>query len=236
MKLQKTIMVFLTAALLAITPLSAMAGKGGKGGKVKPPVVELSAWEEDLLFMREEEKLARDVYVVMYDLWDAPIFFNISEAEQSHMDALKKLVVKYGLTDPVTDDTTGVFDNAELGAMYVELVDGGEDQEYNFDFDGVDNVVGDAGSESSEAALLVGALIEEVDILDLEEAMAIEGTPTDVIQTYENLLEGSYNHLRAFVGQLGEYDARVLTQDEVDDILLGGSANLKGSAKPRRGR
>ncbi len=223
MKLQRTIMVFLIAALLVITPLSLLAGKGGgkSSNKVKPPTVELSAWESDLLFMREEEKLARDVYREMYDKWGAPIFSNISEAEQSHMDALGRLVEKYGLTDPVTNDDTGVFTSFYLSTLYQGLV-----------YDG--NDFGSAGMESLEAALLVGALIEEVDIKDIEEAMAIKGSPADVIRAYENLLEGSYNHLRAFVGQLksmtgDEYEARILTQDEVDDIL-------DDSVKSRRGR
>lgn len=221
MKPQRTTLIFVIAVFIAITPLSVLAGKGGgnSSNKVKPPTVELGAWESDLLFMREEEKLARDVYRKMYDKWDAPIFSNISDSEQSHMNALGRLVEKYGLTDPVTDDTTGAFTNPYLATLYLDLVYKGND-------------LGAAGMESLEAALSVGALIEELDILDIEEAMTIKDSPADVIRTYENLLKGSYNHLRAFVGQLEsmtkqDYEARILTQDEVDDIL-GGSTKRRG--------
>ena len=219
MKPQKTIMVLLTAALLVITPLSAMAGKGGKAGKTgkgKPPVVTVvlsTPQERELLFMREEEKLARDVYRVMYEEWDAPIFSNISEAEQTHMDALGRLVEKYGLEDPVENDDTGAITDPVLDLLYDELVANGE--------------------ESLEAALWVGVFIEEVDIKDIEEAMAIKGTPADVIRTYENLLRGSHNHLRAFVSQwenlTGEvYKPTFLTEEEAEAILDGSAKRKKG--------
>lgn len=207
MKLQRTFIVFLTAALLAITPLSLMAGKGGgkAPGKNKPPTVtmQLSAdAEADLLFMREEEKLARDVYDEMYDNYAKAIFDNISNAEQKHMDALKKLVDKYGLADPVTDGR-GVFGNTHLAVLYDALVAEGED--------------------SLTAAVYVGARIEELDIMDLQEAIG-NTERSDIVMTYENLMKGSRNHLRAFVRQWESitaelYTAQLMPQDEVDAIV-----------------
>ena len=156
----------------------------------------------ELQFMREEEKLARDVYRVMFAEWGQQVFANISESEQRHTDAVAGLIEKYGVEDPVTDDSTGVFVNPELQALYDELVE--------------------KGLDSHEAGLMVGALIEEVDMVDLEEAIHATDNP-DIQECYENLLRGSRNHLRAFVRTLEDtgidYEAQVLSQEEVDLIV-----------------
>jgi hypothetical protein len=139
--------------------------------------------EQNILFMREEEKLARDVYLVMYDLWGANIFANISESEQRHMDAIERLITRYGLTDPVVDDdpeaddVIGVFTDPDLQKLYDDLVD--------------------AGEASLEAALKVGVMIEEKDIADLEQALT-ETEKRNIQRVFQNLLNGSYNHLDAF--------------------------------------
>lgn len=54
--------------------------------------------------MREEEKLARDVYLELYETWDLPVFYNIAQSEQTHMGAVKTLIEKYNLKDPITDE------------------------------------------------------------------------------------------------------------------------------------
>jgi hypothetical protein len=71
---------------------------------------------EGLIFMREEEKLARDVYLTLYDQWDIPIFQNIARSEQTHTDAIKNLLDTYGLVDPMVNDKIGVFINPDLQA------------------------------------------------------------------------------------------------------------------------
>lgn len=142
----------------------------------------LSDAEADgILFMREEEKLARDVYLGLGDLWDLRIFDNIAASEQRHMDAILGLIETYGLEDPQTAEMIGVFANDDLQTLYDGLMT--------------------MGAESVEAALEVGATVEEVDIADLEEYLA-GTTAGDVTTVYENLLRGSRNHLRAFVSQL----------------------------------
>lgn len=152
-----------------------------------------------LTFMREEEKLARDVYIGLFDIWEHPVFNNISGSEQRHMDSMKSKLDTYGLVDPVKDDTAGVFENTGLAALYQELTD--------------------KGTASLEKALYVGALIEE---LDIQEAIN-ESTHADVITAYENLMRGSRNHLRAFASQIESlgivYEAQLMSQDEVDEIL-----------------
>ena len=158
-----------------------------------------------LLYMREEEKLARDVYLTLYEVWGLRVFQNIARAEQMHMDTMLTLIERYGLDDPVTDDTIGAFTNADLQALYAQLVE--------------------QGSESLEAALRVGATIEEIDIQDLEAYLETTGA-ADIRLAYENLKAGSYNHLRAFVStleaQTGEtYQPQYLTQDEYEAIMAG---------------
>ena len=91
----------LTLMLLALFTFTisgtVMAGNTNKKGDVEA----LNAEEEaGLLFMREEEKLARDVYLELFDEWGLRVFENIAESEQKHMDAVLYLLGKYGLEDP----------------------------------------------------------------------------------------------------------------------------------------
>ncbi|MCK4901592.1 MAG: DUF2202 domain-containing protein [Anaerolineales bacterium] len=159
-----------------------------------------------LIFMREEEKLARDVYITLYDQWGLPLFQNISKSEQTHTDAVKALLDNYGLDDPMLGNEVGVFSNPELQALYDQLVI--------------------QGNQSLIEALKVGVAIEEIDILDLEERLA-QTDKADIQRVYENLLNGSYNHLRAFVStlerQTGEtYVPQYMSQDAYDAILSTG--------------
>jgi hypothetical protein len=182
---------------------SAFAGRGGsQGNQTGAGLVPLTDSETATLkFMREEEKLARDVYMAMYERWGAAIFASITESEQRHMDAIKNLLDKYGIPDPASSDV-GVFGDDELQKLYDDLIS--------------------RGQRSLLDALMVGALIEEVDIEDLE--LAIQGTRRiDLQAVYGNLMNGSINHLQAFVSHIEvlgvEYVAQHLTQDEVDALL-----------------
>ena len=156
-----------------------------------------------ILFMREEEKLARDVYLYLYEVHPLRPFLNISKSEQAHMDAIMYLIDTYDLEDPVGENPEGVFLNEELQQMYDELIE--------------------TGSKSREEALKVGALIEEVDIIDLRTELEETAKNEDVIRVYENLCSASERHLKAFVGVLKLYDVEYtpveLDQEEFDRIL-----------------
>ena len=203
----KKYLTLLTIAFVVLShPVSSLASQGGR--QVNQEVSEVSSDElstteiEYLAFMREEEKLARDVYLTSFEKWGLPIFENIAASEQSHTDAVANIINQYRLIDPVVDDTVGVFVNQELIELYADLLAFGDD--------------------SSMAALKVGALIEEVDMEDIQHA--IDATDNqDIVELYNTLMCGSRNHLRAYVGQIedqGEiYIAQVLTQDEVDAIV-----------------
>lgn len=168
------------------------------------PVEALSDEEESgILFMREEEKLARDVYLYFYELYPLPVFTNISKSEQRHTDAIKNLIDRYELKDPVAEDIPGVFIDKKLQSLYDELIKSGS----------VDRV----------SALKAGALIEETDILDLEE-LSKSVDNQDITMVYKNLLRGSHNHLKAFVNVLKingvEYEPLLLSKEKFDSIVL----------------
>ena len=67
---------------------------------------------DGLIHMRIEEKLARDAYIVLGELWDAKVFYNIQISEQTHMDAVKAKLDKFNIPDPLLTDEVGVFPDA----------------------------------------------------------------------------------------------------------------------------
>lgn len=161
--------------------------------------------KNDLLFMREEEKLARDVYQALYVKHFAFVFGNIADSEQMHMDRIKIFLDAYGLEDSASEEE-GVFNNATLQSLYDDLVA--------------------QGAPSELDAYKVGAYIEEVDINDLENAIKKTDIP-ELKNMYMQLKNSSYMHLRKFneqiVNQGGSYQPQVLSQEAYDAIL-----NAKG--------
>jgi len=160
-------------------------------------VAPLDAEEANtLLWMREEEKVARDVNVNLYKLWKKPVFRRIANSEQRYFVAIGAKIDSYGLTDPALA-AIGQFTNTDLQAMYDQLLV--------------------SGGTSYIQALLVGATIEDVDIRDLQ--AAIEATDEAALKTtYQNLLEGSKNHLRAFVELLQDLGVTYSPQ-YIDPVL-----------------
>lgn len=146
--------------------------------------VELTQEEIDgILFMREEEKLAHDVYVQFYALYANKIFLNISVSEQRHTDAVLRLINFYGLKDPALEGI-GEFKNEELQNLYDLLMSMGTDL---------------------ISALEVGVLIEETDIEDIS-ALMEQTEVKNILQVYGNLLNGSLNHLKSFESALDKLE------------------------------
>lgn len=131
---------------------------------------------DDLIFMYQEEKVARDVYTELYELWGQSVFKNIIQSENSHMNGVKSLLLAYNIPLPIVDTNIGEFPLAELQEMY--------------------NTLMAKGRLSANDALEVGVIVEEKDIEDLIAKM--ENVPADILKVYGNLLNGSYNHLDAF--------------------------------------
>ena len=155
-----------------------------------------------ITFMREEEKLARDVYLYLHDLWGSQIFINIANSEQTHTDAVLHLIEKYGLTDPSLGKLEGEFLDPMLLGLYDMLIA--------------------QGTPSLMDALLVGATIEDLDIYDLHRVMA-DIDNQDITLVFEMLLKGSRNHMRSFSSQLDGmnvvYTPVYITQEEYDSII-----------------
>jgi hypothetical protein len=185
-------------------------GAGGneysQPANLPPASGELSAEESAaLLYMREEEKLAHDVYVTFYAQWGLPIFQNISQSEQTHTEAVKTLLDRYGISDPASSEV-GVFANPDLQALYDDLVA--------------------RGSQSLAEALKAAAEIEEIDIADLQERLG-QTDNANIQQVFTNLLRASENHLRAFVStlntQTGEtYQPQYLSAEAYQAIITAG--------------
>ena len=178
-----------------------------------------AAEKEHLLGMREEEKLAHDVYVTLGKKWDVQVFKNIPFAEARHMDAIAQLLKRYNLSDPVTSTKVGEFHDPKFTALYQQLVA--------------------TGSQSQTAAYQVGCLIEELDIADLQAAEKATDH-ADIQFVYENLERGSRNHLRAFASMLkiagGTYQAKHLPQSEFDKIAQGNMERGGPAGSAARGR
>lgn len=170
----------------------------------KDVVTNLSPDEVDMLtYMREEEKLARDVYKFLYDTHGHFTFENIMQSEQTHMDRILMLLNQYGIDDPATGDY-GKFSNSELQDLY--------------------NTLTAQGKVSLVEALKVGATIEDLDIKDLMEYSEKTQNPA-ILQVFDNLTCGSRNHLRAFVNNLninnGTYAVQFISNDEYNSIING---------------
>lgn len=154
-----------------------------------------------LNLMREEEKLAYDVYQYLAELWQVAIFSNIAQSEAKHMQQVQCLLDAYQLPNP-TIEQAGVFNNISLQRLYDDLIVRGEG--------------------SLIEAFKVGALIEETDIADLNDALSIVQI-AEIKLVYENLKQGSENHLNSFIRQLtqqGEtYISESLTNLETERAL-----------------
>jgi len=170
-----------------LTPVDEMQSLGDselKKGTPKKTVVLTQDEIDGILFMREEEKLAHDVYVNLYEMYGNQIFFNIAESEQKHTEAVLRLIEFYGLTDPAKEGI-GEFTNPDLDELYDLLM-----------------AMGDDGLTQ---AMEVGVLIEEKDIEDI--TLLMEQTEVkNILQVYNHLLNGSLNHLKSFESNLDKLD------------------------------
>ncbi|MDG2431984.1 DUF2202 domain-containing protein [Flavobacterium sp.] len=157
----------------------------------------------DLKFLREEEKLARDVYMYNFNKYQTTIFNDISQSEQKHMDAILKMLNKYGVPDSASSQI-GVFNNQDLQLLY-------------------NNLTSQADISLIEA-LKVGATIEDLDINDIDDFI-INTSKQDLLKVYGNLTCGSKNHIRSFTSQLttnsSSYIPQFITLEEYNIIISG---------------
>lgn len=164
--------------------------------------------KSDLIFLRQEEKLAHDVYVYAYQKYAHFVFNNISNSEQTHIDNMTGLLSKYNVVDPAVGLANGVFADNDLQALYNQLIT-------KVDISLID-------------ALEVGATIEDLDISDIQRFYA-NTTKSDILHVYDVLTCGSRNHLRGFTGQLKPlgvtYSPQFLSAGDYQNIINGSHEN-----------
>lgn len=168
---------------------------------VKISSLDLSEDEEAmLLYVREEEKMARDVYNFIGERFKMAIFKNIAESEQDHMDKVLCLLLHYNIDDPAQEP--GVFTNKEIQEMYDELVA--------------------LGSGPITDALTAGAIIEDYDIYDIHHWMTLTSNE-NILNVFGNIVCGSGNHLIEFDLKLKnfgvQYEVQYISYDEYLEIL-----------------
>jgi hypothetical protein len=170
--MRKLLLTFVSLILVGVAaPLAA----------AEPPTDEVAAV---LAFMREEEKLAHDVYLLFSEIYagqeaGSNITSRIAESELRHTDAVKGLLDEYGLPDPAAGLAPGQFVDQSLQNLYTALVS-----------------VGELGYTE---ALGVGVVIEQKDMTDIVAAIELSVAYPDIVQVYSNLLAGSEHHLAAFL-------------------------------------
>lgn len=228
MKILNKVLVNGFVGLAIVAGASSAIAKGGKSVSASADDIVLDNGEYvHLVFMREEEKLARDVYLTLGSMYpDSAIFGNIDDSEQAHMDAVKAMIEKYGVEDPSTNDNIGAFTGEDYGWYFTEKY----------------NLLVERASISELEALYVGAFIEELDMMDINQCpQVIVETDNgindvaecgrnytdnaDIARLYSSLLDGSDSHLEGYVKNIekhigeGNYQAQVLSQERVNEIL-----------------
>ena len=159
--------------------------------------------KDTLAYMGNEERLAYDVYMNLYNYYQKNYnikirqLYNISQRSESrHIKTVQALVKRYNLNasdftnidkDVIksnnmspTNMPSGVYGIPKIQELYDTLYA--------------------MGQESKEDALKVGCMVEVTDINDLNEYIkeAQEANAKDIVEAYKFLRNGSYNHYWAF--------------------------------------
>lgn len=190
--------------LAACTPEDTVSSHGNGEGLSQYPIESLNEAEEaGILQLREEEKLARDVYTLLEEKWGLSAFSQIKPSEQKHMDAVAKLINRYDLLDPA-QESIGSFENQKISSLFETLMTKGEQSEVD--------------------ALQVGMTVEDVDIYDIDEILS-KNDNQDIQVVFTNLRNGSIKHLQRFYTDLktigGTYEPQYISQELFDQLTIG---------------
>ncbi len=191
-------------------PAGSLAADAGRASGLGGDEAATLAW------MREEEKLAHDVYADLAARWPLPFLARIQQSEARHFDAMGRMLQRYGQPDPARA-AAGDFADPRLQSLYATLAE--------------------QGSRSEIDALRVGALIEETDILDLQQAIAGTDEPV-LLDVYRNLLDASHNHLRHFADALAAsgvvYEPQRMEPAQYRQIVARPAASGRGGRHHRQ--
>lgn len=191
--------ILLALTLAACGQTGSTAMNGGSYSEIDELPRESISQEEraDLLLLRQEESLAGDLYSAFHEDYNPRIFQNIARSEDQHTGAVKALLDKYEIDDPVQGD--GQYSDPELQEAFEDLQR--------------------QGQQSYVAALQAAAYLEERDIRDLNNALNRTDNE-DISQVYTSLRKGSANHLKAFQRQLSRqsatYELQYISQEQIE--------------------
>ena len=190
--------------LAACSPEDTVSSHGNGEGLSQYPIESLNEAEEaGILQLREEEKLARDVYTLLEEKWGLSAFSQIKPSEQKHMDAVAKLINRYDLLDPA-QESIGSFENQKISSLFETLMTKGEQSEVD--------------------ALQVGMTVEDIDIYDIDEILS-KNDNQDIQVVFTNLRNGSIKHLQRFYTDLktlgGTYEPQYISQELFDQLTIG---------------
>jgi hypothetical protein len=166
------------------------------------PVSTLSLeLKESLAYMGNEERLAYDIYTTLYNYHadngdEIQQLTNISSrSESTHVGIVQDLVKRYNIDiselslvqNPVADKNVE-FESMPMGHYDIPAIQD------------LYNVLYEKGIASTQAALEVGCMVEVVDVTDLDKYIGFAETAgaTDVVEAFNVLRDGSYNHYWAF--------------------------------------
>ncbi|MBN2664353.1 MAG: DUF2202 domain-containing protein [Bacteroidales bacterium] len=155
-----------------------------------------------LKHIADEEKLAGDVYKTLFETWNLRVFDNISRAEDQHKKVVLQMIDKYDI-DFIPQTVRGKYNDPKMEQLYLDLVT--------------------QGKKSIVDALKVGAMIEDLDIYDLNNALNNDVDSDDLTVVFSNIRQGSYHHIKAFTNNLKRYNEiytpQYISQSEYNDIL-----------------
>ncbi|CAA6822500.1 MAG: Unknown protein [uncultured Sulfurovum sp.] len=144
--------------------------------------------------MYNEEKLAKDVYLNVYEKQPLKQLYNIAtKSETKHEDAVNELAIKYDLNITLYPDTEVPYDKKSLDAY-------GSGEYPVVAIQELYDVLYDKGIQSSKDAYEVGCMVEVTDIDDLDKyiVQATSSNASDVLAVFNFLRDGSYNHYWSF--------------------------------------
>lgn len=213
--------------------LLVLVSAAGPGSAAGAPARDESAGKLDfneqthLVFICEEEKLARDVYHLFDRRFpDLGVFAELEAGKESSRCAVEKLLRQYRVSIPRVNENVGVFSWGIYGRYFTEKF----------------LVVSNQGSMNPLSALYAGAFLEELNILDIEQcpkvivdidngikdaaSCGMQYTDNPAIRAaYDELLAESRRHLRILVNNIeqrtgpGSYRAQLLKPDELASVL-----------------
>jgi len=165
---------------------------------------DLTADEIEFVYaVREDEKVARDLYTLFFEKYSLKVFSTIAKSESNHMRAVEILLDYYEIDFPIPG-AYGVFEDSARQTIYDSLV-----------------IKGSTALEGFR----VMAQMEEECVISYRNVLA-DITNSNIKIVIENLGKASENHFKAAIRQVtalgGTYSPKYMTQEEYNAIIAKG--------------